>query len=112
MHFGGKRPTAGEMVNQRGAFVPPETIECQQRHMRSAGPAWRELGPEGNNQQHRQPLDPIDDAIEQLEARGIEPVSILGRHEHRLLGREALELGEQRLKRLRLFLFRCNLGGG
>ncbi len=78
--------------------------------MRSAGPAWRELGPEGNHQQHRQPLDPIDDAIEQLEARGIEPVSILGRHEHRLLGREALELGEQRLERLRLLLFRCKLG--
>jgi hypothetical protein len=38
-------------------------------------------------------------------------VSILGRHEHRLFGREAFEVGDQHLKRLHLLLFRCELEG-
>jgi hypothetical protein len=74
--------------------------------MRPVGPAWRELGPEGKHQQHPEALNQIDDEIEQLQARRIEPMGILGRHEQWLTDRESFQLGQQRLKCLRLLLFR------
>ena len=83
LHFGGKRPAPRDMVNQSRAFVPAETGKCQQRHMRQAGPARHEVRTESNDQQNWQPLDPLDDAIEELQARGIEPVGVLRRHQHR-----------------------------
>jgi hypothetical protein len=98
------------MVDERGAFVPSETTERKQGHMRMSGPAQRELGPESDNQEHRQPFDSFDHAIEQLQAGWIEPVYILSRHQHRPPSREEFKSGEQCFKRPRLLLFRPDLG--
>jgi hypothetical protein len=50
--------------------------------MRLPHPRRRELGPIGHDQQHRQLANVIDDDVEELPRRGIDPVRVFQDHQH------------------------------
>ena len=59
----------------------------------------------------RQALHPLDQQIERLEGRGIDPVHVLVDREHRLLGRQALDLVDQDLEGALLLALRAQRQG-
>ena len=93
---------ACDPLRQRCALALIEPVERQRGHVCLAGPGRRELGAEGDEEQRRRTLHPLDDKIELLPRRGIDPMGILEDHQHRPLPREHRELPQQRLERLLL----------
>jgi hypothetical protein len=61
-----ERPATRDPLHQCRTLTPVEAAEGEHRNVRLAGP-WRlKLGPECNQQQHRQTCYPIDHTIEEL----------------------------------------------
>ena len=83
-----------------------QTRERKLHDVGMAGPGRVELGPKGDQHQHGQTLHPLDQLIERLEGRGIDPVHVLVDRKHRLLGRQALDLVDQCLEGALLLVLR------
>jgi hypothetical protein len=79
--------------------------------VREGRPGRRQLGAEGDDEQHRQALEPVDDEVEQLEGGGIDPVQVLDHRQDRPLPGQALELVDQDPKGPRLPLLRREVRG-
>ena len=61
-----ERRVAGDAENQRANLPTAEPVQREARHMRLAAPRRLKLRPKGDDQQHRQVLDPLDHQIEQF----------------------------------------------
>ena len=79
--------------------------------MRKARPGRLQLGAKGHDQQRRQTLESVDDEVEQLPRRRVDPVQVLEHHENRLALGQALELVDQDLEGPRLPLLRRQILG-
>ena len=76
--LGGQRLAAGDPVDHRGALAPAEPGQGERVTCGCAGPGRRELGPEGDQQQHRQALRCARPAsVEQLLRGRVDPVHVL-----------------------------------
>jgi hypothetical protein len=75
------------------------TRERELRDVRTLSPGRVELGPKGEQHQDRQVLHLLDQQIEQLEGRRVDPVKVLVDCENRLAGCQSLDLGGQDLER-------------
>jgi hypothetical protein len=77
--------------------------------MWAADPGRRKFWPEGEDHQHPQPENPIDEKVEGLARGGIAPVHVLPYHQHRLTRRQPLKLCQLGMKRLLLELLRSEI---
>ena len=67
----------GEACDHDGHLALPKPIERQARDMRLPDPGRSELGPEGDDEQHRNAVDELDSLAQPLKACRIGPMSIL-----------------------------------
>ena len=68
------------MLDHHRAMATSKAVEREGHHVGMAAPGWRELGPEGNHEQDRQALDPIDDEPKPLSRGRVDPMGILKDH--------------------------------
>ena len=99
-------------ADQIRPLAPAQTAHGQRGHVRLAGPGRLELRPEGDQHQNRQLPDALDHEAQELERRRVDPVHVLVERQHRLLGREARELVDQRLQRPPLLRSGVSVSGG
>jgi hypothetical protein len=76
---------------QYGAFAGVEPIEQQCAHMRCSAPGLREFGTKGDDQQDREPADPLDRQIQQLARGRVDPMDVLEDHQHGPLPAQILQ---------------------
>ena len=62
------------------------------------GPGWAEVGPVGEHHEHGQGACPLDQEVEELQGRRVDPVHVLVQLEHRPLAGEAGQLLDQDLE--------------
>ena len=67
----------------RRALAPAEAVERQRGDVGVARPGRLELGPVGEHHQDRQAAHALDQQIEQLQGRRVDPVHVLVQLEHR-----------------------------
>ena len=103
----GQRLAAGHRLDQRLPVAAGQARQRQLHDVGMAGPGRAELGPEGDQHQDRQALHPLDQQIERLEARRVDPVHVLIEDKHRLPGRQALDLVDQDLEGALLLALRA-----
>ena len=108
-------------ITSAGSALPPlrrstialpcraQTIERQLGDVGAAGPGRIELGPKRDQHQDGQTLDVLDHDIEQLERGRVDPVHVLVDREHRLTGRQPLELVRQHAQRPLLLQLWCEV---
>ena len=68
---------AANLPGQVGGRYATEPVERELRGVMAAGPRSLESGPRRHHQQHRQPLESNDHAVEQFEAGRVDPVHVL-----------------------------------
>src|SRR6185369_8999015 len=98
--FAWQMPADDHLLDQSARVLPVKPIEPQQADIGKTCPGRLELGPEGHEHEYRQPPDPVDGKIEQLERRGIGPMHVLADDQYRLLSRQTLKLVEKGSERL------------
>ena len=110
----GEAGIAGEPLDQRRAVVPAEPVQRQRRHMRLTAPGVLELGAEGDDEQDRQPRDPIERQVEQFARGRVDPMRVLEHHQDRPAPRQGFELMQQRFEQHLALALRAEveLGGG
>ena len=110
-HLGRQRLAARDSFDHRRALAPAEAIERQRRDVRVARPRRAELGPVGEHRQDRQGAHPLDQQVEQLQGRRIDPVQVLVQLEHRAVAGEAGQLLDQDLEGALLLALRAEVQG-
>ena len=104
---GWRQPMAtGNLADEALGLGVAQTVQREQCDMWEAGPLDLKLGPAGDDEQHAQPLDSVDDEVEQLPRGRVEPVRVLKDEEYRLLLCKALQVVRHRAQRARLLLLR------
>jgi hypothetical protein len=74
---------------------------------------WRgEFRSEGDQQQHPERIDLVDEPAEQFQARRIGPVGVLEDHQDRRVKRDRFDLADQCFHRLLPALLRRKFNGG
>jgi hypothetical protein len=94
-----QRLTARDSFDHCSALAPAEAIERQGGDVRVARPRRIELGPVGEHGQHRQGTHPLDEEVEQLQSRRVDPVHVLIQLEHRAVAGETRQLLDQEFER-------------
>ncbi len=96
-------------LDQRRAQLPAQPAQHQGRDMRMGVPARLEFGARGDDDQDCPVLCPIDQEIDHLTGRRVDPVQILECDHQRLLARKAEEMIDQRRDGRILLLLRRQL---
>ena len=95
----GQRPPARHRLGEGSALPAGQAVQRDQRRVRPAPPGRRELGAEGQQQQHPLARDPPDQPVEQLQRGRVGPVQVLEDAQHRLPAGEAGHLLDQDVDR-------------
>ena len=82
---------ADDAVNHGLDVVLRQPIDGESRHVMPSDPRRLELWTERHDQQHREGANPIDDATERFQARGVSPMRVLEDHQRRFLTRQCLQ---------------------
>jgi len=70
------------------------------------------LPAEGDNEQARQPRDPIEHQVEHLARGRVDPVRVLEHHQHRSSARQGCELTQQRFEQHLALALRAEVEAG
>ena len=75
--------------------MPAEPVERHGGYMRLATPGMLKLGTESDDEQHRQPCDPVDRQVEQFARGRVDPMRVFTNHKNRVNARQGFELMQQ-----------------
>ena len=86
---------AADMASERRAVAGAEPAQRRRRHIGPTDPWRNEFRAKRDQQQNLERADALDRAIEQFEARRIDPVDVFEEHQHGLTLRQGFELPHQ-----------------
>jgi hypothetical protein len=111
-HLGGQGLPMGDLADHLGGLGAGQPSDRDLGAVGAPGPGWGEVGPKGAQGQDAGSGSLIDQQAEQLQCGGIDPVQVFHHQEHRLLGRNAQEDGQQGVQRVLLLLLGSEGQGG
>ena len=104
------QPLAGNPIGHGNDLRMAQAIEYNGCGIRVARPRRRELRPVGDQQQHRQISNVIDDEVEQLVRGWIHPMHVLENDERRPIAGQSSKLCDQRFQRFLSASLRTDIG--
>jgi hypothetical protein len=103
---------ADDLVDHGADFVGCQPTEGESGHVPLSDPARLEFWPEGYDQQHLKPTNPVHRPIKQFKAGGVRPMRILKDHQHCMGARQGVHLRDECVQRSFPLLLRGELDRG
>ena len=109
---GRQRTGAGDLRREFCRLLPVEPAQGDQAGAGMTDPGRHEFRAIGDNEQNRQPRQPVDQPVEQFQRAGVGPVRVLEHHQRGPLARQRIEVPAEGRECLFLPLLRAEVGIG